>query len=111
MTNEMIILNERLDAAEQGIIGTTGKMITIETPDGEKVTVAEPEEMHTFQTWKSLGFSVQKGQKAKVTTRLWRYNSKKKKSEDNNEKEDGENSRDYYLCKAFLFSASQVAKI
>lgn len=107
----MIILNERLVAAEHGIIGTTGRMITLETNDGDKVTVAEPEEMHTFQTWKELGFIVQKGQKAKITTRLWKYNSKKKKSEDSKEEADGEKSRDYYMCKAFLFSASQVARI
>ena len=39
MKNETIIMNERLALMEQGVIGTTGKTITITNAEGKKVKV------------------------------------------------------------------------
>ena len=71
MTNEQIIWAERMNAMESGIIGTTGRLITVEI-DGEKKQILEPEELHTFIGWKSLGYSIKKGEKTKVVTYLWK---------------------------------------
>lgn len=98
MTNEQIVMIERINAMKNGKIGTTGRMLT--TEKGEQIP--EPEELHTFQAWKELGYSVKKGEHATVTTKLWKKRTKK---DDEDEKEyDG----NFYLCKAFLFSPKQV---
>lgn len=62
--------------------------------------------LHTFANWKSLGYSVKKGEKAKIKTRLWKPVKAKKK-----DSEDGEKEMKMYLCKAALFTADQVQKI
>ena len=103
MTNETIILNERFEAMEKGIIGTTGRIIEIETEEGKKM-VPEPEEMHTFAAWKQLGYMVSKGEKAKVTTYIWKKAPKKQEKEI-------EIMKRFVKVKAFLFSASQVKMI
>ncbi len=59
--------------------------------------------LHTFQAWKSYGYSVKKGEHARITTRLWRFTNKAKKNEDVDENTDGTDNNHYYLAKAFLF--------
>lgn len=105
MTNEQIVMSERINAMEKGIIGTTGRML--ETADGQ--FIPEPEALYTFQAWKELGFKIIKGQHAVVTTKLWK--KKKQKDSDDNSGETIDMNRDYYLCKAFLFSQKQVERI
>lgn len=59
MNNAQIIFNESIDLMKDGIIGTTGRKITVEyEKDGEMVkeTIDEPEEIHTYQEWKKAGF-------------------------------------------------------
>lgn len=73
MTNEQIVMSERINAMEKGIIGTTGRMLKL------------------------------------VTTKLWK--KKKQKDSDNSNEETIDMNRDYYLCKAFLFSPKQVERI
>ena len=75
MTNEMIIFNERTKLLNEGKISGTGRTITIETNEG-KISVPEPEEIHTFQMWKSLGFSVKKGEHAIAKFPIWKYTKK-----------------------------------
>ena len=60
--------------------------------------------LHTYATWKQLGYQVKKGEHALITCKLW----KKKQSKD-----DDENDPDapMYLVKSFLFSKDQVEAI
>ena len=58
------------------------------------------DEINSFQQWKSLGFKVKKGEKAKLKIELW-YPSKYKK--DNNEEE-----TKFYLKTTALFTKDQV---
>ena len=61
-------------------------------------------ELHTYAIWKSLGYQVQKGQKALVSTKLW-------KMVDVTNKKSGKKEEKMILCNASLFSYEQVKKI
>lgn len=131
MTNAQIIFNESIDLMKDGIIGTTGRKITVEyEKDGEKVkeTIDEPEEIHTYQEWKKAGFQVQKGQKAIAKFTIWMYTDKKKNlsqeeadsinamviNADGSKAHEGDEVRTnghYYMKQAAFFKASQVAPI
>lgn len=128
MNNSQIIFNESIDLMEKGIIGTTGRQITIEyEKEGEKVkeTINEPEPIHTYQEWKKLGLQVQKGEKAIAKFSIWMYTDKKSHltkeeadkinsiAEGINAKEGDEISNDghFYMKEAAFFKLSQVAPI
>lgn len=131
MTNAQIIFNESIDLMKDGIIGTTGRKITVEyEKDGEMVkeTIDEPEEIHTYQEWKKAGFQVQKGQKAIAKFTIWMYTDKKKNlskeeadsinamviNADGSKAHEGDEVRTnghYYMKQAAFFKASQVAPI
>lgn len=66
--------------------------------------------VHTFATWKSAGYSVKKGEHAKIVTRLWKFSTKKAGNAEA-DADDETNYSHYYLTKAFLFTAEQVEKI
>ncbi len=63
MTNAQIIFNESVRLMEDGIIGTTGLKIEVVMENGETVSMLEPEPIHTYAAWKSLGFQVKRGKK------------------------------------------------
>lgn len=65
-----------------------------------------PEPIHTFQKWKSLGYSVKKGEKSDIKFPIWKYTSKKKDDESDEE----EDSSMFMKMSAF-FRFSQVEKI
>lgn len=65
--------------------------------------------LHTFAEWKRLGYSVKKGEKAKMTCRIWKYSNKE--VEQKEEVQDEEANSHYYLTKAFFFSNEQVEKL
>ena len=131
MTNAQIIFTESIELMKDGIIGTTGRKITVEyEKDGEKVkeTIDEPEEIHTYQEWKKAGFQVQKGEKAIAKFTIWMYTDKKKtltKEEadsinamvinaDGSKAHEGDEvhtNGHYYMKEAAFFKASQVAPI
>lgn len=128
MNNAQIIFNESIDLMKDGIIGTTGRKITVEyEKDGEMVkeTIDEPEEIHTYKEWQKLGLQVQKGEKAIAKFTIWMYTDKKSKlsAEDAakiNEIAEGINAQEgdeisnnghYYMKEAAFFKASQVAPI
>lgn len=72
-------------------------------------TIKENEQLNTFLYWKSNGYHVKRGEKACVTTKLWKR--KTRKQQENEEDEENENSdRNYILVNAYLFSSSQVEK-
>ena len=65
--------------------------------------------LHTFAFWKMCGYSVRKGEKACVTTYLWRFKKAKKKDLEEAVEIDPETDpAHYYKAKAFLFHRGQV---
>lgn len=64
--------------------------------------------IHTFAEWKRLGFSVKKGEHAKMTCFIWRFNNKKGAlpMEDGDDVEIDESH--FYKTKAFFFTREQV---
>lgn len=116
MTNAQIIFNESLELMKNGIIGTTGRQITIEyEKDGEmiKERINEPEEIHTYKEWQTLGKQVQKGQKAIAKFTIWMFTDKPSKAAlaaaAAAGKEEADADPHYYMKEAAFFSASQVA--
>ena len=109
MTNVEIIRQKSMELMKEGVIGTTGRMIQVSIVDenGEEktITVPEPEAIHTYATWKELGYQVQKGQKAVAQFTIWKYVTKKAE----NENEQDENKM--FMKKASWFKASQVEPI
>lgn len=101
MTNETIILNERFRLLDEGVLQTTGRLIELE--DGAKVP--EPEELHTFQAWKKLGYSVKKGEKAVAKFPIWKFVATKAKDDA------GEEEHKMFMTNAAFFCATQVKKI
>lgn len=61
-------------------------------------------ELHTYKIWQSLGYQVKKGEKAIVSTKLW-------KNVDVTDKKTGKKEQKMILCNASLFSYEQVKKI
>ena len=97
MTNFQIIANS---AVETGIY--TKEQVETIISQGFNLP------LHTFAEWKRLGYSVKKGEKAKMTCRIWKYSNKE--VEQTEEIEEQANSH-YYLTKAFFFTSEQVEKI
>lgn len=100
MTNEMIILQESIKLMEQGILQSTGKMTTI---DGKQIDV--PEQIHTFQRWKELGFSVKKGEHAIAKFPVWKFKAGKKENDDDQVSKDK-----MFLKMSAFFKAEQVER-
>lgn len=122
MTNYQIILNESIRLMNEGIIGTTGRKITVEhekvNEDGEKEVVKEiidePEEIHTFADWKSRGYFVQKGQKAKAKFMIWNFTNKASKRVIEARKAAGKEDEEspdphYYMKEAYFFTKDQTS--
>lgn len=87
MTNEAIIFKVRCDLMEDGKIGTTGRTLEIENEDGEKTTMMEPEEIHTFSWWRDHGYIVKKGQHATAKIVIWKHTIKKAKNDEEDDTE------------------------
>jgi hypothetical protein len=72
--------------------------------------------LHTLQGWAARGYKVKKGSHAVAETKLWKKKSVTpgRKSSNNNAGQTGipnAESQNFYMSKAFLFSAEQVEKI
>ena len=104
MTNEQIIFNERVRLMNENKIGSTGRSIVVETIHGKKIQMFEPEEIHTFQAWKAIVYSVKKGEKAVAKFTIWKCTEKEVEGE-----EDEKETKMFMKMSAF-FSASQVEK-
>lgn len=64
--------------------------------------------LHTFAEWKRMGYSVKKGETAKMTCRIWKYTNKEvERTEETKEQADNH----YYLAKALFFTREQVEAI
>lgn len=110
MTNSQIIFNESLELMKQGIIGSTGRQLIYEREDGTKESVPEPEPIHTFVMWKSLGYEVKKGQKAIAKFAIWKHKSAGRRK---NRKtgEEVETEEKLFLTDAYFFRKDQVEPI
>lgn len=112
MTNAKIILNESVKLMEEGILKGTGEYITVEDENGGKRQLEMPEAIHTFNGWKSLGYSVKKGEKSTIKFPIWKYTEKTKAEEEltGNPIEDAPVTNMFLKMSAF-FRFDQVEKI
>ena len=92
MTNAEIIYMESIELVKQGIL---------------KAIAGQPEPIHTFAKWKSMGYSVKKGEKAIAKITIWKYTTRTKTDDDGNEIDD---SKCFPKVSAF-FKTSQVEKV
>lgn len=111
MTNEEIIYEQRLRLMEEGVIGTTGRFFIGKDEGGNEVRMNEPEEIHTFQHWKELGYTVKKGQHAVAKFRIWKCASKAKNEEAENESREEEKNEVMFQKIAAFFTVAQTEKI
>lgn len=105
MTNADIIFSERMNLMKEGKIKSTGRKLIVEI-NGEKQEIEEPEQIHTYQIWKELGYQVQKGQQAVAKVLIWKFKPAKDQ-EGQMLEEEGK----MFMKMASFFSASQVEKI
>ena len=61
------------------------------------------ETVHTFVGWKERGYSVKKGERAALSLRIWKHQSRKNKV--------GEEESHMFMTTAHFFKESQVKKI
>lgn len=108
MTNATIILNESFRLMDEGILKGSGQFGIIETDEGKK-RVEFPEAIHTFNGWKSLGYSVKKGEKSKIRIKIWKYTEKQIETE--NENEESDTVSNMFMKLSAFFTAAQVEKI
>ena len=99
MTNEQIIAD-----IAASIYGEDAVMDMIE--NGEDIP------LHTVKGWAARGpYRIKKGEHG-IETKLWKKRKKKNQEEssDQEESEDDRHNRDFYLAKAYLFTADQIEK-
>ena len=105
MTNAQIIMNESIRLMDEGVIGGSGIFGTIEDAEGNKREIEFPEAIHTFNTWKSLGRVVKKGEHAKAAFTIWKQGKGKKD-------DDGEETPGHMFMKtAFFFTIDQTEEV
>lgn len=104
MTNAQIILSNSIRLMENGTIGSTGRQITFTDVNGQSRTVAEPEVIHTFETWKVLGRRVKRGEHAKAKIRIWKFTTK-------NVNDNEEPTTNMFMRDAYFFTYGQTEAI
>lgn len=109
MTNAQIIFNESLALVKAGKIGITGRTISAELPDGSRVEYPEPEPLHTFAAWRSLGYTVKKGEHAVAAFTIWKQGKASKAArEAAAEAGEDEPTGRMFMKLAHFFTRSQV---
>ena len=108
MTNEQIILSNRVFLMEEGVLNGTGETFIFEDENGRR-EIEVPEEIHTFNVWKSLGYAVRKGEHSVARFPIWQKS--KGKPEGETEEEEKKNKDRYYMKTAFFFTRKQVEEI
>ena len=109
VTNEQIIFTQSQNLLKEGKLKATGRVLVMEDAEGNKMEFPEAEPIHTFAVWKSIGFSVKKGEKAVAQFPIWNYSNRKKSAD--GEQEPREKGGYCYMKKASFFSLSQVDRI
>lgn len=115
MTNAQIIFNESVRLMEDGIIGTTGLKIEVVMENGKTVSMLEPEPIHTYAAWKSLGFQVKRGETAIAKFLIWKAGKNRQQeaaetAAENNVEISPERVR-MFMKTAHFFKISQVEQI
>lgn len=106
MTNAEIILENSMFLMEEGVLEATEETMIV---NGKEVNV--PEQIHTFDMWKKLGYQVQKGEHAVAKFKIWKFKPNgKKKEEEAKEKDEVQTGR-CFMKMAFFFTAKQVQPI
>ena len=108
MTNAMIIFWQSVELMNAGVLESTGRVLTTELPDGSTKEIMEPEPIHTFACWKSLGYSVKKGEHGIAQFPIWKGSEKVVTDSDGNDTDKTELKM--FRKNAFFFKASQVEK-
>ena len=109
MTNAMIVMLEQVKLVEAGVLKYTCRMIKgINLMTGEPAEIPEIQPIHTYATWKQLGYQVKKGEKAVAKFPIWKYTTGKKKQE--TEEEAQENGH-CFMKTAAWFTDEQVEAI
>ena len=108
MTNAQIISNRSQYLLSIGKIQPTGRTFEAVDGEGNKITVQEAEQIHTFATWKELGYIVRKGEKAVDSFSIWKYTAKKKTSQT---EEQAQEEGHCFLKYSHFFAAHQVKPI
>ena len=111
MTNAMIIFIESQKLAEEGKINYTGRVYKALNMQGEEVFVKETEELHTYASWKSLGYVVKKGQKAVASFPIWKYSSKKETVVLDDGSEEETDKSKMFMKVASFFTKNQAEEI
>ena len=106
MTNAMIIFWQSVELMNAGLLEPTGRVLTVQMPDGSTNEIQEPEPIHTFACWKGLGYSVKKGEHAIARFPIWKGSERVIKDENGNDTDETETRM--FRKEAFFFKASQV---
>lgn len=112
MTNEEIILRQRLVLMKAGLIKATGRTFQIDNGEGDMVTYEEPVQIHTFNHWKEAGYRVRKGEHAVASFHIWKP-AKKHDDDVTDAVLTGAGKAPkmrMFLKRAFFFSEDQVEK-
>lgn len=72
MTNERIILLQRIELLRNGLIGSKG---TREFTDyrGRTFSYEMPEEIYTEGAWRKRGYKIRPGEQARARFPIWKY--------------------------------------
>lgn len=105
MTNAQIVSNAQDALLRAGKIKLTGRVLRAVDGAGNEINVPEAEPIHTYQTWKELGFQVQRGEKAVCKLHIWKHTTRKAKTEDGKE---GETVSHMFMTSAAFFAMHQV---
>lgn len=114
MTNAQIIMNNAIELLKDGKINGTGRFLEIRYEDGRVERIPEPEPIHTYSAWKSLGFQVKQGQHAVAKFAIWKYATSRRAQQNENENEENQPEQENGRCfmkVSHFFSFSQVEPI
>ena len=82
MTNAAIIQAESFKLMDAGILQGSGHYGIMIGEDGSEQKVELPEAIHTFATWKQMGFKVKKGEHAIASFTIWKYSERQLSEEE-----------------------------
>ena len=100
MTNMQIIT----EAAILNGLYTEDEALALLTENGELP-------LHTFAEWKRMGYTVRKGEKARMSCSIWRYNKKSETVQQKDGEEKEVDKSHFYKQLAHFFTAEQVEKL
>lgn len=111
MTNAEIIFRESQKAMADGILKGSGIVGRTEI-NGLIVECELAEEIHTFQIWQQLGFTVKKGEHAKLKFPIWKHTERAKREDEKT----GSDSDDITVANMFMkmsawFTVDQVERL